>query len=183
MLKLSDNPPVTFPEAMGPREQAGRWWVARTKTRQEKLLAQNLLQWEIPYFLPMIQKTRRRQGRRFQSMLPLFSGYLFFCGSEEHRVQALTTNRIAQVLDVADQEGLVADLDQVHRAILAEVPIDPFPGLRPGIRCRVRSGPLLGIEGVILKKKNVTRLLLKIEILGQAASVEIDSELLDPLDG
>ncbi len=182
MLKLTDNPPVLYPEVPELKGFSDTWWVVRTKSRQEKLLAQNLIQWEIPYFLPMVIKTTRRRGRKYSSLLPLFTGYLFLCGSRDMRTQAMTTNRIAQVLEVGNQETLVADLSQILRAIHAEVPIDPYPYLKVGTRCRVTSGPLAGLEGVLLQKKNVTRLLLQVEILGQAASVEIEPGCLEPIN-
>jgi len=182
MLKLSENPPIVFPVNSSVEDICGLWWVAHTKARNEKALAWCLAGWDIPYFLPLREKTTIRSGRRFKSLLPLFSGYLFFAGSSEQRLQALTTNRIAQVIEVVDQAGLVRQLSQIHRALDSGLSLDPHPRLKSGDGCRVTAGPLMGMEGIVVRKKSITRLLLEVEILGQAAAVEIDSELLEPIE-
>jgi len=38
---------------------------------------------------------------------------------------------------------------------------------------RVKCGPLTGIEGILVRKKNISRLVLSVEILGTAASIEV----------
>ncbi len=179
MLKFEENPPVVFPEVCDIRDIYGAWWVARTKSRNEKVLAHMLCRYEIPYFLPLIEKVSKRQGRRIKSLLPLFSGYLFFCGDLDARLQVLTTNRTAQIIEVVDQDTLIHDLSQVHRALNTGLPINPHPGLVPGKRCRVTAGALEGAEGILLRRKNITRILLQVEILGQAAAVEIDADFLE----
>jgi transcription antitermination factor NusG len=46
----------------------------------------------------------------------------------------------------------------------------------------VRSGPLAGLEGRVDRRKNPTRFVIQVSILGQGAAVEIDAELLEPVD-
>lgn len=182
MLKLSDNPPILFPAEATLETIDGCWWVAHTKARNEKALAQMLLRWSIPYFLPLREKVTVKKGRKFRSMLPLFSGYVFFNGDQDARYTALTSNRIANVIEVVDQEALIKDLSQIHLALANDVALDPHPYIKEGMRCRVVSGALAGVEGVVIRKKNVTKLVLQVDILGQSASVEIDADLLEPVE-
>jgi len=182
MLKLSENPPILYPEVTSVSEIDGQWWVAHTKSRNEKALAWMLSRWEIPYFLPLMEKVTKRKQRVFRALLPLFSGYVFFCGNEDQRYRALTTNRIANVIEVSNQAKLIKELSDIHRALDSGMPIDPHPYLKAGDRCRVSAGPLMGCEGIVVRKKNQTRILLQIDMLGQAAAVEVDTELLEALD-
>lgn len=181
MLKLEDNPPILYPETSEITDIYGQWWVAHTKSRNEKALAQALRHWDIPYFLPQIEKVSRSRNRIVKSMLPLFSGYLFFSGDDDARYRALTTNRIANIIVVIDQQGFISDLVQIHKAMKSGVKLDPHPHLKAGMPCRVIAGPLMGLEGILLRKKAGNRLLLKVEILGQGASMEIDADMLEPL--
>lgn len=181
MLKKIDNPPILYPDGVEIADMADLWWVAHTKARNEKALAHLLCRWEIPYFLPLVEKVSHRKGRRFESLLPLFSGYVFFCGDIDARYRALTSNRIAQVLEVPDQAGLVKELIPIYQALSRGLPVDAHPYLKSGVRCRVKGGPLVGYEGIVVRKKNVTRILLQVEMLGQAAAVEIDADLLEPI--
>jgi len=181
MLKLEDNPPILYPPDSTLPDIEGRWWVAHTKARNEKALAWFLAKQDIAYFLPLRDKLTVRKGRRFKALLPLFSGYVFFNGNEDKRYTALTSNRIAQVIQVADQSKLVYELTQIHLALSKGARLDPHPHLKEGDRCRVTGGPLTGTEGFLLRKKNITKLVLQIDILGQAAAVEIDADLLEPI--
>lgn len=182
MLKESENPPIIWPEVQSIRDFTGLWWVAHTKSRNEKALAHDLVAKNIRYFLPMTWKVQRRSHRTLRSLLPLFSGYLFFCGQETERVELLRTNRVANVIIVKDQEKLLKELIQFEQALRAGAPLTPYKYIKAGQRCRVVAGPLLGLEGIVIQIKNVARLLLQIDMLGQAASVEIDIDLIEPID-
>ncbi len=180
MLKVSENPPILFPEHNAIEEIESTWWVAHTKSRNEKALAWDLLKWNIPYFLPLVEKASKRNGRTYRTLLPLFGGYVFFSGDEHSRYKAFTTNRIAGVIPVIDQAGLIHDLSQIFLTLQSGVPLDPHPYLKHGDRCRVIAGPLCGVEGIFLNRKKQTKLILQINILGQAAAVEMDAAMLEP---
>ena len=147
----------------------------------EKALAWMLLRKGIGYFLPLAEKTTVRKGRKYKSLLPLFSGYVFFCGSQDDRYTALTSNRIAQVIEVVDQDALVGELGQIHLALCSGLPVDRHPYLKSGDRCRVVAGPLAGVEGYVVTKKNMCQVVLQVAILGQGASAEIEGDLVEPI--
>jgi transcriptional antiterminator RfaH len=164
------------------RDFAGKWWVAHTKSRNEKALAHDLILRKISYFLPMSWKVRRRSRRTIRSLLPLFSGYLFFCGEEDQRLELLRTDRVANLIEVKDQEKLLSELVQFEQALRAGAPMKPYRYIKAGQKCRVIAGPLLGLQGVIVKTKGAARLVLQVDMLGQAASVEIDIDMIEIID-
>lgn len=182
MLKLEENPPVLWPPTQSIVDLQGLWWVAHTKSRNEKALAHDLMAKNISYFLPMTMKVSRRTHRTFKSMLPLFTGYLFFCGHENDRIELLKTNRVAHLLEVVDQASLTAELQRIEKAIRAGAPLVPHKYLQKGQWCKVIAGPLLGLEGIVVQTKGETRLVLQIDMLGQAASVEIGVEMIEPME-
>ena len=65
--------------------------------------------------------------------------------------------------------------------LASRLTVDQFPGLRRGRRCRVRSGPLADMEGRIERRAGRTRFVVNVDILGQAAAVEIDADMLEPI--
>jgi len=182
LLKASDNPPVIWPEEASIQDFQGQWWVVHTKSRNEKALAHDLISKQINYFLPMIWKTHRRRGRKFRALLPLFSGYMFFCGNENQRVEVLRTNRAANLIEVKDQDKLLCELLQIERALQAGADLTPAQYVKAGQRCKVTAGPLTNLQGVVMTTKGSTRLVLQIDMLGQAASVEVDTEIIEVLD-
>ena len=182
MLKESDNPPVAWPEIGSIDDFEGRWWVLHTKSRNEKALAHDLVTKNIKYFLPMSWKVKKTSGRKIKSLLPLFTGYMFFCGDENERTEILRTNHVANILDVPNQRKLVSELLQIEHAIKAGAPLEPHSFVKEGALCRVIAGALAGLEGVVIRCDNKSRLILQIDILGQGASIEIDSDMIEAVE-
>jgi len=182
LLKVSENPPIIWPEAESISDFEGEWWVAHTKSRNEKALAHDLIRRNICYFLPMTWKVRRKSRRTIKSLLPLFSGYLFFCGNEDERSELWRTDRVANLIEVKDQHKFLKELLQIERALRAGAPLIPYKYIKTGQKCRVMAGPLLGLQGVVVKVRGSTRLVLQVDMLGQAASVEIDIDMIEVVD-
>lgn len=160
----------------------GRWWVLHTKPRNEKAIATVLERRDISFFLPLVRCTRMTRGRKRFVDLPLFPGYVFLCGDWEDREAALKTNRVANVLDVPDPQGLLNDLLQIQRVLEIGESVDLYPRLRTGARCRVKSGPLAGIEGVVIRRRGLWRVYIAVHFIAQSAELEVDSALLEVLD-
>jgi len=94
----------------------------------------------------------------------------------------MTTNRISRILTVNDPAQLVFDLEQLHRLITSNAPLSVEQKLGPGNRVRVKQGALMGLEGTVLVRRGVTRLLVRVNFLQKGASVEMDDYLLEKLD-
>ena len=179
VLKVSENPPIAWPQGTQISGFAGTWWVAHTKSRNEKALAWQMQRKDIGYFLPMTEKVHRRKGRTFRSLLPLFTGYVFFCGDDDDRVEVLRTNRVANIIEVTDQSQLVAELTPIQLALDEGEQLLPHKYIKAGQRCRVTAGPLTGTEGIVIRAGERTRLVLQVDILGQATSVEIATDMIE----
>lgn len=181
MLKPSENPPIIWPEEKSVSEFNGTWWVAHTKSRNEKALAWQLVD-NVPYFLPMHWKMSKSRGRTIRSLLPLFPGYLFFCGDENKRLEVLKTNRTANILLVENQTRLVQELLPIETLLKLNKPVLPHQYIEVGQRCKVIAGPLMGTEGIVVQTPKETRLVLQVDMLGQAASVEIAHDMIEKVE-
>ena len=158
MLKPSENPPVVWPSNRNIRQFEGIWWVVHTKSRNEKALAWQMQKKGISYFLPLTEKVNKKSRRVFRSMLPLFSGYLFFCGDENNRLEVLKTNHIANLIKVDDQQFFVSELEPIEKALTSGFVLEPYDYIEQGQCCRVIAGPLIGTEGIVTETKNGPRL-------------------------
>jgi transcription antitermination factor NusG len=171
--------PNTFPAELfaeeNPEVRQGRqWWVLHTKPRQEKSLARQLLQSQVPFYLPLIERRSLIRGRVMQSQVPLFPGYLFLLGQRDERVTALATNRVVHSLEVWDQRTLWDDLTQVHRLINTGAPITPEERLEPGALVEITRGPLAGLKGRIIRAASGKRFVVQVNFIQRGASVLID---------
>ncbi len=167
---------------MAVEAMVGRWWVLHTKPRNEKSIAADLARCGVQHFLPLVVRQHRSRGRVWSSSIPLFPSYVFCCGRDDDRLAALRTNRIAHVLDVVDQEQFRDDLRQIQRITASNEPVDLFPRLRAGARCRVLGGTLAGLEGVVLRRRGPWRLYVSVAFLGQSAELEIDANRIELID-
>jgi hypothetical protein len=52
--------------------------------------------------------------------------------------------------------------------------VEPHPFLQCGEIVRIRSGPLTGIEGILVRKTRGARVVLSVEMLSKSAAVEVD---------
>lgn len=150
-----------------------RWWAVYTRSRMEKSLARQLLAMEIPFYLPLIPRTTNIGGRRVKSLLPLFGGYLFMYGTDGERVQTLGTNRVSQLWATSRVDDLTRDLQNVRTLIESGVPLTPEGRLQPGQRVRVKTGLLMGLEGVVVSRRGEDRLLIAVNFLQQGVSIQI----------
>ena len=182
MLKESENPPLEWPKDTSIREFSGIWWVAHTRSRNEKALAWEMSRDQIHYFLPMTRKVTKKSGRTIRSLLPLFTGYIFFCASEEQRIEVLKTNRVANLIEVSDQAGLMENLAPIQTILQQGQPVQQHSYIEAGQKCRVLGGPLMGTEGIVEKVGDTMRLVLQVEMLGQATSVEIAADMIELID-
>jgi transcription antitermination factor NusG len=181
ILTLKENPPPLFPADESVWTNDGQWWVAHTKSRAEKAFAWNLSRRNIGYFLPLIKRISIHGGKRRQVLHPVFPSYVFFCGSNEDRYQALLTGHLFQVLVVRNKQELIDQLQAIQR-VLSFPGIQSYPILSPGRWCRVCAGALAGLEGKVVGEANGnSRIVLEVTMLGQGVVVEVDSGLLEPI--
>jgi transcription antitermination factor NusG len=153
----------------------GRWVAFYTLSRREKDLMRKLVGLQVPFYAPVIRRRLKSPGGRVrESFVPLFPGYVFARVDDDQRRTALTTNTIARWLPIADEAALLRDLRAIKQLIDADQPLTPEARIEPGQQIRVRSGPMRGIEGTVLRRHGCQRLVVAVTFLNQGASVEIE---------
>ncbi len=151
------------------------WWLIYTKSRQEKQLMRQLRQLEIPHYGPQIVHRRRSPAGRIRTTYaPLFNNYVFLCGDDDARYQAVCTGRVQKVTPITDVPAFVNDLRQIQNLINMGVPLTLESRLEPGQNVRVRSGAFAGYEGTVLRREQETRLVVSVQFMEQGVSVKLE---------
>ena len=158
------------------------WWIAHTKSRQEKSLARELTLYQVPVYLPLVANERQIRGRRVKSWVPLFGGYLFLFGSKSQEFSRLKTNRICSLLPVDDAAQLVNELRNIKMLVESDAALTVERRLEAGRRVRVKSGSFTGAEGIVITRRGRNRLFVAVSLLQQGVSLEIDDFMLEPID-
>jgi len=154
----------------------GAWCALYTRHQHEKTIAQSLTAKGLEVFLPLYNSTRRWKDRSVNLSLPLFPCYLFLRGLQDRKLDVVTTPGIVSILTFNGETAVVPELEieAIRKAIEWGNRVEPHPFLRRGDRVRVISGPLQGLEGILVRQKNLFRLVLSVEILERSAAVEVD---------
>ncbi len=155
---------------------APRWYALFTRHQHEKIVALGLSNKSHDVYLPLYRAARRWQDRDKQILLPLFPCYVFLREGMDRQLQILTTPGILHIVGWGGRPAIIpqAQLDAIRQMLRSGLAVESHPYLQSGDRVRVKSGPLLGLEGVLSRKKGVARLVVSMEMLGRAAAVEID---------
>ncbi len=165
------------------QEATATWWALYARTRQEKQLMRRLRTQGVPFYGPLVaRRFRSPSGRVRTSYKPLFPSYVFLYGSADHRLAAQQTNCVSRWLVVPDPETLTRDLRQIRRLIESGAPLTPETRLERGMRVRVRSGPLAGLEGTVIRRAKATRLLVAVDFLQKGASALLEDCQLERID-
>jgi transcription antitermination factor NusG len=151
------------------------WYALYTRHQHEKTVNQILTGKGFNTFLPLYATTHNWKDRTKALSLPLFPCYVFLKGGIERRLQILTTPGIFGLVSSAGQPAAIpaAEIEAIQRVVQSGARVEACPYLKCGNWVRVKCGPLTGIEGILVRKKNVSRLVLTVEILGTAAAIEV----------
>ena len=172
-----------FSVAVAPLRTAVRpWMMLHTKARQEKAVARYLSAAGALFYLPLISRVTVVRGRKLRFHVPLLPGYVFLSGDLDDGYAAISTKRVCRIIQVADQDRLVDELEEIRNALDRGAELYHCPFAVVGTRCRVTKGPFKGIEGDVSSKLGSNRLALQIQTLGRSAILEIDADLLEPLE-
>lgn len=154
------------------------WGVGHVRSRQEKVLARFLAEREIPFYLPLFENARKRNGRSFISFLPLFPGYVFFRSPPVLR-EVIWRSRVAShLIAVPDQESFGRELEQIRTLQLAGASFHTAPQIEAGDSVQILEGAFRGFRGIVLREKGRDRLIVQISLLRQAVAAEFERNVM-----
>lgn len=158
-------------------ESQSSWYAVTTRSRHEKVVAEQLWQKEIECFLPLRAVLSKWKDRRKKVQFPLFPGYLFVNVSmTERRLDILRIPSVASIVGLNGHPLLIPteQIDSVKRLVFSTLPYDPYPYILEGTRVEIIRGALKGLQGILLEKKSNCRFILSVNLIQQAVSCEVN---------
>jgi transcription antitermination factor NusG len=152
------------------------WYALYTRHQHEKTVARLLSSKGFEIFLPLYTTAHRWKDRTKQLSLPLFPCYVFLRGDTRRRVDILGTPGVHSLVGSEGRPAPISqsEVDAIRQMVESRMQVEPHPFLRCGDWIRVKSGPLAGIEGILVRKKNLFRLVVSVELLQKSVGVEVD---------
>jgi len=153
------------------------WFALQVRGRQEFNISENLGSNGYEWFLPLYKSSKRWSDRIKQVDAPLFPGYVFCRFNPMDRLPILKIPGVIQIVGF-NRQLVAVDEDEIRaiQALVASgVPNHPYPYLEVGDKVRIESGPLRGLEGLLVEFQGNHQLVLSVTLLQRSVAVKIDS--------
>jgi transcription antitermination factor NusG len=178
-LHRSEGVEVAVPHAS---PHAPHWYAAYTCANHEKRVGEHFTKRLVEHFLPLYESTRHWKDRRIRLELPLFPGYIFVRLAISDRLQVVQVPGVVNLIGFGGRPSPLPE-DQIatlRQGLISQIRVQPHPYLQAGRRVRVRSGPLAGLQGILLRRKNRSRFVISLDLIMRSVAAEIDLSELEP---
>jgi transcription termination/antitermination protein NusG len=162
------------------------WYALWTHSHREQMVHEQLTHRGFQTFLPTVDVWSRRRGVRRLVPTPMFPGYLFL----RRAIDKASYNEVSRVRGVVrvlgerwDRLARIpdAEMTSIERVNLARQPVLPFPYLKEGQPARIISGPLTGVEGILVRSQPEKGLLiLSVHLLQRSVAISVDATTVTP---
>ena len=163
-------------------QTASEWFAIWTRSRHEKFVRDQLAERSVEVFLPTITKWSRWKDRKKKVDWPLFPGYCFARFDIADRLPILKCDGVVSIVGTDGRPTPIPpyEIDSIRQLLTSELSFDPCPMIKEGTLVEVKSGPLRGVVGRLVRKGAHARLVLSVDLIGQAVSVEVDAADVKP---
>ena len=154
------------------------WYAIWTRSRHEQAVREQLEQRHIEAFLPTITRWSWWKDRKKKIDWPLFPGYCFARFDPNESLPVLKCTGVVNIVSFDGKPAAIPDfeLDSIRVLVGSELQFDPCPLIHEGMMVEVVHGPLKGVKGRLMRKDaQRARLVLSVDLIGQAVSVEVDA--------
>jgi len=152
------------------------WYAVYTRSHQERVVKTQLDGRGVENFLPTYEKTSQWKDRKKLIQMPLFPGYLFVKILSVRRLEVLKAYGVVQI--VGNSSGPVPipedQVASVRTFVEVGLKCDPHPYLKIGKKVRITEGPLEGLQGILVRKKNRSLFVISVEMIQRSVSVELE---------
>ena len=158
------------------------WYATHVYSRQEKQVVSQLQERNVDCFLPVYRSVRRWKDRRKELDLALFPGYVFVHMDLKDRLRVLQLPSVVRFVSFGGHPAPLpdAEIEALSNGLASGIRAEPHPYLKVGQRVRVRSGPMVGAQGILVRRKDRFRLVLSIDLIMRSVAVEVDEADVEP---
>ena len=158
------------------------WYAAYTSANHEKRVAEQLSVRSVEHFVPLYESVRRWKDRKVRLHLPLFPGYVFVRLALSDRLRVLQVPGVARLVGFNGLPSALPDseIEALKAGLASGVRAEPHPYLTVGRRVRVKAGPLAGMEGILMRKRNGARFVISLDLIMRSVVVDVNALELEP---
>ena len=168
---------------MTDKQRESHWLAVYTKPRHEKKAESELSKKEIESYLPLVKQQRFWKDRKKWVWMPLFRSYLFARIPLNETLHVLQTHGVHHIVKLGGKIAVVPDeqVEAVRKMLEGGYVPDAHDYFDVGDEVEIGGGPLVGLQGILVRKDAETRFVVRVDGIQQAISVHIDAEMLKPV--
>jgi transcription antitermination factor NusG len=153
------------------------WIAVYTKSRHEQIVINELNKKNIESYCPMLKERRQWSDRKKWVHFPLFRSYIFANIEIKENIYVLQTIGVNKIVQFQKKISIIPNqvIDNIKNIIKGGYKVEQADYFIKGDEVCVVSGPLKGLDGVVLDLRGANKIIIKIEAIQQALSVEISS--------
>ena len=161
-----------------------RWYALYVRSRYEKKVYAQLLKKNVESYLPLVEEVRQWSDRKKKTREPLFKGYLFVKIALKEKLMVVQTDGVVKIVGSANTPSAIPD-EQInwirtvleHPTLARNVRKEEYPVV--GVKVEIVAGPLRGLRGVVSQVRGNNRLIIEVQTIARAFSVEVPPGLLE----
>jgi transcription antitermination factor NusG len=163
-----------------PNSLIPHWYAVYVRSRHEVQVFERLTAKGIEAFLPTVERLRKWKDRKKMVAFPLFPSYVFVHIKQDHQsmLNALKVPGVVNMLCTLPGEPAAIPDDQIialKTLVENKEALDPYPYLNEGQQVRITTGPLAGVEGILVEKLDKHLLVLSVDVLKQGVALTINA--------
>ncbi len=134
-------------------------------------------------FTPFQTVVRKWRDRTSEALVPAFPGYIFVRLDVRFRLPVLTTPGVRALVGYGKQPVAIREeeIEAIRRVMKSKLPAEAFPFPQTGDAVRLVAGPLAGLEGVLVSRTKLNRVLIRVTLIQQALAVDVESDWVRPV--
>jgi transcription antitermination factor NusG len=158
-----------------------KWHVLFVRSNQEKRVVQHLVSRDVEHFLPTYSWVSQWRDRKVKLLKPIFPGYVFVRLLLADRLKVLLVPNVMNLVGTKNAPSIISDeeIEWIKRGV-AHGKAEPHPCLTAGDLVVIKAGAMAGIEGVLIRTQNSTRVLIQLNSISRAFTVEVDNTSIVP---
>jgi transcription antitermination factor NusG len=152
-----------------------KWFVVYTRPKAERKVASSMAEMGLDSYLPLCKVMRQWSDRRKMIEIPLFPNYVFVKATDSHRGKLFTIKELVKFVLIDKKPAVIRDseIDSIKKVLDEGTEVGVGDYFQEGMRVKLTTGRLAGVEGVVIKQNNHSRLLIRIDGLMRAISINV----------
>jgi len=159
------------------------WYAVATRSRHERVVAQQLNREGISTFFPTVTEMHRWSDRRKTVEMPLFPGYVFLHAALTRHLQrcvAFARGTVGFIVMQGQPVPIPSEqIETIQRVMSLQLNCLSHPYLTIGQRVRVRGGALDGVEGIFAQSDR-RGLILSVDAISRSLIVRVQGYCVEP---